>query len=427
MPTPAATPYRHAFFAAQRAPQAVLACGDDVAHLADLDRTYWVILSRPTAIPGREDPVAAALDTDGDGRVRVPDVLAAIAWLKPRLASFDRLFLPFEGLVPEDLRADTPEGKALADFLAKGGAAAVAASGELARVSVLRAGLARFLRNFVNVADLYPPAAEPVFVAGALYLDGRCCRLCVPLAAGADVAAHAAAAAASRCCLAYCALERKGEAGRTVLAVFTAGATGALAVGKRGLFVDGQGRDWDATVTHLEINTISLTEAFFAPWRKIGEACAEMARRLVGGRGEAAAAQVMAVATAQQAGATSAATPAPAAAGASSASRMASVATLGISLSFVASAVAALASAATSAPLWKTGAVVAGIVLAVSLPSVVLAWFRLRNRDLAPILNASGWAVNVPIGLTVRLGHFFTRRARYLGRRLVRAPRVAAR
>ena len=151
MPTPAATPYRHAFFAAHRAPQAVLACGDDVAHLADLDRTYWVILSRPTAIPGREDPVAAALDTDGDGRVRVPDVLAAIDWLRPRLASFDRLFLPFEGLVPEDLRADTLEGKALADFLAKGGAAAVAASGELARVAVLRAGLARF-----SLAGVFP-------------------------------------------------------------------------------------------------------------------------------------------------------------------------------------------------------------------------------------------------------------------------------
>ena len=104
-------------------------------------------------------------------------------------------------------------------------------------------------------------------------------------------------------------------------------------------------------------------------------------------------------------------------------SQMASVATLGIALSFVASAVAAIASAITSAPLWKTGAVVLAIVLAVSIPSVILAWFRLRNRDLAPILNASGWAINLRIGLTARLGAFFTHQACYVGRRFVRRPK----
>ena len=107
---------------------------------------------------------------------------------------------------------------------------------------------------------------------------------------------------------------------------------------------------------------------------------------------------------------------------ASNASQMASVATLGISLSFLASAAAAIASAVTHAPLWKTGSVVLGIILVVSIPSVILAWFRLRNRDLAPILNASGWAVNRSIGLTPRLGRFFTQRASYVGRRFVTMP-----
>ena len=618
--------HRHAFFRAARTPQPALLRGADVEWLADLDRTGWIVLSRPTALPGREDPVAALLDGNGDGRVRVPEVLAAIDWLRPRLASFDRLFLPFAGLVPDDLRADTPEGKALADLLAQiapdGTPVTAAALGEarqtrlcapgqpplcgmaetfrrlcpspedaetqsrkdfesacaltdrvlawraalpkgdwtyedaaafaalrqpvadyflacetlrydpaatppprdpakplreaplalpsavspglplrgglnpawrwaaerlakwtgrddavltpeawhalcgrfaplmawydgseicppgerkaffdtvdwddaegiarladpalraelarlidaeeakaplratfdaLERFLTLREGFLRFLRNFVNVADLYPPMADPLFLTGTLFMDGRCCRLCFPVEG--DAAAHAKAAEGSRCCLVYCALERKGEAGRTILAVFTAGATGALTVGKRGVFFDLQGRDWEAVACHVAINAISLSEAFVEPWRRIGAACVETARRLLAGKGDAAVAAL-----------------APKPAKPAMPPEMASVATLGIALSFVASAAAAIAAAVTNAPLWKTGAVAAGVVLAVSVPSVILAWFRLRNRDLAPILNASGWAINRAIGLTPRLGRFFTRRASLVGRRFV--------
>lgn len=657
--------HRHAFFRTARTTQVALTCGADIEHLADLDRTYWAILSRPTYIEGRADFLACDLDTNGDGRIRMPEVLAAIEWLKPRIASFDRLFLPYEGLVKEDFRDDTPEGKALSDLLAKvapdgtpipldtlfkqrtkvcgaepcypgkvpftcgcdptverrildvaetlwccnpgisgeeelgrkefeegvktvdQGLAWVAAKpkspynddadfatfcalqepidayfracetlrydpastvlthdpalpldkaplalpsaeakglplrdginpewreeltrvskwvaadtltpeawqrlkadfapltawyddpeflprrddflafvdsddkeqiedltnpeiratllrlieeseakvklsatyDELQRFASLREGLLRFLRNFVNVSDLYPPVADPLFLCGKLFMDGRIASLCFPVANGGEKA-HAALAAPARCCLVYCTLERKEQTNRTILAVFTAGTVGALTVGKRGLFVDLNGQDWEATVSHVAITTISLWEAFFAPWRKIGEVCSETVQKLIGGRGDTATAVVTAAAvTKTQAAAgtptTAAAPAAKATPPASNASQMASVATLGISLSFLASAAAAIASAVTHAPLWKTGSVVLGIILVVSIPSVILAWIRLRNRDLAPILNASGWAVNRAIGLTPRLGRFFTQRANYLGRRFVRRP-----
>ncbi len=613
--------HRHAFFSTARTTQPAIATGADVEHLAGLPRTYWVVL----AAPADGTPLARALDADGDGRIRAPDVLAAVAWLAPRLASFDRLFLPFAGLSADDIRADTPEGKGLHGLfqaLSPDGAAldraalvkafeafrarpdngdgavpaeaapeplreairaitavaraealtrdamaafdaAVAARaawaaaepkgvsqsvvdavnrlrgkvdayfrtgedpaqadlfgwrpslalrtginpvwrkeaetlagalgsdalamedwltlkervdaccawraaepddglpalppeavhaaldgetrkalealvaadeaaaplaeafGELLRLAVLREGFLRFLRNFVNVADLYPPQARPTFLSGALYMDGRRCTLCFPLDAGVNVAAHAALSKESRCSLAYCRLERRDASGGAVLAVFTAGSSGNLYVGKRGLYIDGDGLDWDAVITTLDINAISLAEAFFAPWRKIAATCAETIRKLIGGKGDAAAASTAAAAEAKAGTAIggtrqTASVPAPApVAGA----QMASVATLGIALSFVASAVAAIAAAITRAPFWKTGAVVLAIVLAVSLPSVVLAWFRLRNRDLAPILNASGWAVNLPIGLTAGLGRFFTQRASYVGRRFVLRPK----
>ena len=98
--------HRHAFFSTARTTQPAIATGADVEHLAELPRTYWVVL----AAPADGTPLARALDADGDGRIRAPDVLAAVAWLAPRLASFDRLFLPFAGLSADDIRADTPEG-----------------------------------------------------------------------------------------------------------------------------------------------------------------------------------------------------------------------------------------------------------------------------------------------------------------------------
>ena len=38
----------------------------------------------------------------------------------------------------------------------------------LERFLTLREGFLRFLRNFVNVADLYPPMADPLFLTGTL-------------------------------------------------------------------------------------------------------------------------------------------------------------------------------------------------------------------------------------------------------------------
>ena len=33
-------------------------------------------------------------------------------------------------------------------------------------------------------------------------------------------------------------------------------------------------------------------------------------------------------------------------------------------------------------------------MLIISLPSVFIAWRKLRRRDLGPVLNANGWAIN---------------------------------
>ncbi len=298
-----------------------------------------------------------------------------------------------------------------------------AAFDDLSRLLTLRLNFLRFLKNFVNVEDLYPPKACALFQTGTLYMDGRSCSLCFPIEKA--IPAHAKDATPSNCCLAYCTLSRPSEgATRVICALFTAGTAESLSVGRNGLFVDLEGKDWEATITHLVSNSISLWEAFFAPWRKIGEAFTSTIRKMVSSRGDAATAAMTSRATAAATVPEDPkAAPTPPAAGAS----MASVATLGIALSFVATALTGVLAALTNTPLWKIAVSVGSIILVVSLPSVLLTWIKLRGRNLAHILNASGWAVNRRIGLTPALSRFFTQRACYVGKKFIPGPMMGPR
>ena len=62
-------------------------------------------------------------------------------------------------------------------------------------------------------------------------------------------------------------------------------------------------------------------------------------------------------------------------------------------------------------PLWKTALGLVAILLLVSGPSMILTWFKLRARDVAPILNACGWAVNRRLRISLKLGRLFTTEA----------------
>ena len=42
---------------------------------------------------------------------------------------------------------------------------------------------------------------------------------------------------------------------------------------------------------------------------------------------------------------------------------------------------------------------------------MIVTWFKLRARDVAPILNACGWAINRRLRLSLKLGRIFTTEA----------------
>jgi len=57
---------------------------------------------------------------------------------------------------------------------------------------------------------------------------------------------------------------------------------------------------------------------------------------------------------------------------------------------------------------WQIPLAFIAILLAISLPSVLIAWLKLRKRNLGPILDANGWAVNARAKMNVPFGASLT-------------------
>ena len=86
-----------------------------------------------------------------------------------------------------------------------------------------------------------------------------------------------------------------------------------------------------------------------------------------------------------------------------------SVAAIGIGIGMVGAAAASLMAAISGMTALQIAVSVAALLLVVSLPSVVLTWFKLRKRDIGAILNASGWAVNRPMRFSMKRARAFTK------------------
>src|SRR5690606_18913953 len=79
----AAVPPRHRwrFYRAGGVDQVRLDTGADIVNLHLLDQKLWVALSCPVRGLEFDERTLELLDTDADGHVRAPEILAAIKWL----------------------------------------------------------------------------------------------------------------------------------------------------------------------------------------------------------------------------------------------------------------------------------------------------------------------------------------------------------
>ena len=267
--------------------------------------------------------------------------------------------------------------------------------------------LHRLLNNFVCFHDFYRPGSDAVFQAGDLYLDGRCCRLCIKVE---DVAKHSALAALGGIYLAYCECTRQGEK-TSIAAAFTEGDSDNLLVGRNGVFYDRKGRDWDAVITKIVEHPISIRQAFWSPYKRFGRMVGEQIEKM-------AAAHDKDVQTSAATGATSlgakaeAGKPAPEQAPFDVGKFAGIFAAIGLAVGAIGTAIASLVTGFLGLQWWQMPLVIPGFVLVISGPSMVLAYLKLRKRNLAPILDACGWAVNARAIINIPFGASLTEAAR---------------
>ncbi len=249
--------------------------------------------------------------------------------------------------------------------------------------------------NFVSFRNFYSRKIPAIFQAGRLYLDQRSCDLCLTVE---DAAKHATMAGLAGAYLAYVDCVRKATGEKlSIVAIFSQGDDDNLMVGRNGIFYDRKGRDFDATISKIVANPISLRQAFWAPYKKFVRFIEEQVAK------RAADADATATSNLQTAATT---TPAPAAPG--NKIDTGSLAAIGLVLTTLMGALGVIFAKIFGLPAWEIPLALIGIMLAISLPSVVIAWLKLHKRNLGPILDANGWAVNAKAKMNVPFGTSLT-------------------
>ena len=393
--------------------EAILAIAKEIAgdkdevSLADVEATIAGVTIDAQPVP--EAPFAA-------------DIIAAF---KEKQAEYDDYFKKKElakiGLATIDPEAPVPpiEEKKWAEMGAKiAEQEAAAAAANDANAAAMAAATAKYmdlrkllylnrdfyllLRNYITFQDFYTSDKLAVFQAGTLIIDQRACRMCMRVQ---NAGAHAVMAPQSGIYLLYCTCTNK-QKGKTldIVAAMTMGETGDLYVGKNAIFYDRDGLDYDAVVTKIINNPISIRQAFWSPYRRL----AKWAEDLINKRAAEKDSKMMADTTAnlektasKEGGEVKLAEKTP-----FDIAKFAGIfAAIGMALGLIGAALADFFSSFTVWYHWVIFFFV--LLLLISGPSMVMAWLKLRRRNVAPLLNANGWAVNaasiinIPFGATL--------------------------
>jgi hypothetical protein len=288
---------------------------------------------------------------------------------------------------------------------------------ELEQLLVYQQYLFNFCRNFMALTNLIEPRSRALFERGTLVLGGREFSFAMRVR---DPEAHKLLAAESGIFVLYVdvvmrpllgesepilsglGLSSPGHPSPTgepiteqVAVPVTRGTSAGLYKGRRGIFIDRQGRNHEAQVIDLVKNPVSLQEALLAPFERIGN--------YISGKLEKWTAKLETNLD-KQVAEVSKATPPPPAAGMNP--------ILGGTVAFAAASSAFAFVTSQLSELGGPKILIALVVVAmlVAIPTIALAAVRLYRRNLAGLIAASGWALNDRMRLTVGLGRLFTRR-----------------
>ena len=342
--------------------------------------------------------------------------------------------LPADAAVPGLTEEQLVEmGKQIADYEAGKAAAEAANAAALAnakaqyqpleKLLLLCRDFVTLLRNFVSFQDFYAHRSKAllgrgadnespwaIFQAGTLVIDQRACNLCLKVN---DMAKHNTQAPDSGMFLIYCNCKHHAT-GQTmqIVAAMTVGDIRNLKVGKNALFYDRQGRDWEAEVVKIIDNPISIGQAFWSPYRKLGDWISGLITKSAAEKENKSFAELTSKLQSTPKTTDKAAAPAP-----FDIAKFAGIfAAIGMAVGYIGSFLTSLAtgvkSIATTA-WWALPVAIISLLLVVSGPSMILAWMKLRKRNLAPLLNANGWAINADAIVNVLFGNTLTEKAQF--------------
>ena len=279
----------------------------------------------------------------------------------------------------------------------------------------------RLLKNFITFHDFYNKDKKvgAIFQSGTLVIDQRACRFCMKVD---NMGAHNATAATSGMFLVYCDCTTKTSPAKLqIVAAVTVGEVGNLIVGKNAVYYDNAGVEWDAVITKVVDNPISVAQAFWSPYRRMSTAIENLINKSAAEKD----AKMMADATAKINAAPTSLPADPAAGAEGEAAKPAATppfdiakfagifAAIGMAVGMIGTALSSLAMGIYALKWWQLVLSFLGLMLIISGPAMVLAWMKLRRRNIAPLLNANGWAVNAAAKISIPFGATLTDVAKY--------------
>ncbi len=268
---------------------------------------------------------------------------------------------------------------------------------EVDKVIHLQKYFYRFLNNYVVLADFYAPTRKAMFQAGRLYIDQRSTDLCIKVDGPSPEISGLSGMYILYCA---CTSEKLGKS-FNIAAVLTDGDVDGLREGKNAVFYDREGNDYTAKVIAIVDNPISIRQAFWSPYKKVA--------RMVSDRIDKRAAEKNEKSMSGLTEATDTAADGKAPAVPFDIAKFAGIfAAISMGVGLLGAALAGVAAALKGIAFWQFLLILAVIMLLISGPSMFIAWRKLRKRDLGPILNANGWAINAHALVNTRFGKTLT-------------------
>ena len=283
---------------------------------------------------------------------------------------------------------------------------------EVDKVLHLQKNFYRFLNNYVVLADFYDPQHKAMFQAGRLYIDQRSSDLCVKVDGPSPEISSLSGMYILYC---TCTSEKLGKSFH-IAAVLTDGDVDGLREGKNAVFYDRDGNDYTAKVIAIVDNPISVRQAFWSPYKKVARMISDKIDKSAAEKNEKSLSDLTekadaATSTKLEGDGKEAA---KAATSSFDIAKFAGIfAAIGMAIGFIGQFLVAVIAGAASLKFWQLLLVIVGIMLIISGPSMFIAWRKLRKRDIGPVLNANGWAINAKSLVNVKFGKTLTSLAKF--------------